>query len=782
MKRLALNILSILMLGSGLLAQEFTQVVRGRVFDAETQSPIPLATVYMNTTEPVLGTITDQDGYFRLDKVPVGRHNVVASSIGYDTKIVPEIMVSTGKEVILDISLVEKTVSIDEVVVKAYTRKDEPINSMSSVSARTFSVEEAQRYAGGFDDPARLASSFAGVTTGFLDDNAITVRGNAPKGLLWRLESVEIPNPNHFAGMTSIGGGGVSALSSLMLANSDFATGAFPAEYGNALSGVFDLKLRTGNNENHEHAIQVGALGIDLSSEGPVSKTKRSSYLFNYRYSTFGIIKNVLPEGANIPVYQDLCFKFNFPTKKHGQFSIWGLAKDDKLGFEAETDTALWRYSGDQYDGYAIQRMGVIALNHKMILNSKTYTNTSLSLSGEKLRFDKDYLNFEMNRYPSTRIDNTNYKYSFTTNINHKYSAKHASRSGITINHYDYQTQMKYTPTPGQPLISAIDENGTSYLAQAYTQSKLSLNEKFTANIGLYGQFFQLNKEIIIEPRASLRYDINQEQSISLAYGKHSRMDPLSLYFTEITEDGNIIQPNKNLDFSKAHHFVFAYDRNLNECMRLKIEPYLQLLYDIPVVKNTSYSLINLKQAYYFIDKMQNSGTGTNIGIDITLERFLNAGFYYLFTASVFKSNYIGGDNIERMTRFNRNCVVNLLYGKEWVFGRKNDKILGLSGRLNIMGGQRIIPIDEAKSIIQEEIVYDDSRAFEDQEPFIYFLNASATLRINKKKYSGLWTFQVLNSLGYKQYYGSQFNFRTKEIDREELVVIVPNISYKIEF
>jgi len=311
-----------LFLSLNVTGQEITQVIRGKIVDNESRSPISFASISISTLHPPMGTISDENGLFRLENVPVGRHNILVSFVGFETKAIPEIMVSSGKEIVLKVGLKEKITQMEEVVVKAYANKDKPINSMATVSARTFSVEEAQRYAGGFDDPARLASSFAGVATGYLDDNSIIVRGNAPKGLLWRLEGIEISNPNHFAGMSTFGGGGVSALSALMLANSDFFTGAFPAEYGNAMSGVFDLKLRNGNNEKHEHAVQLGALGLDISSEGPFSKRGRASYLFNYRYSTFGLIKPILPPETNVPIYQDLSFKINLPTEKAGIFSL----------------------------------------------------------------------------------------------------------------------------------------------------------------------------------------------------------------------------------------------------------------------------------------------------------------------------------------------------------------------------------------------------------------------------------------------------------------------------
>ena len=207
-------------------AQELTQVIRGQVIDIESRSPLAYATVAVISTDSLMGSTTDDQGYFRF-VVPVGRYDLKVSFVGYETHVVPELMVSTGKEKVLTIRMKEQIAQLEEATVRAYIKKDQPLNSMATASARTFSVEEARRYAGGYDDPGRLAASFAGITTESQRDNTIIIRGNSPKGLLWRLEGVDIPNPNHFANMSTFGGGGISALSALVLDNSDFLTGAF---------------------------------------------------------------------------------------------------------------------------------------------------------------------------------------------------------------------------------------------------------------------------------------------------------------------------------------------------------------------------------------------------------------------------------------------------------------------------------------------------------------------------------------------------------------------------
>lgn len=250
------------------------------------------------------------DGNFRLESVPVGRHNFKITYVGYESFTLSEILVGSGKEVVLEIELKQSSMTLGDVVVRANTNKDQPLNSMASLSARTFSVEETSRYAGGLDDPARLASAFAGVTTTQTASNAIIIRGNSPRGVLWRFEGVDIPAAFHFPNVDFIGGGGVTVLSNQMLRNSDFYTGAFPAEYGNASSGVFDIKMRTGNSEKREYTAGISLLGTDFSAEGPFVKGKQASYLFNYRYSTLGYIGKIM-NLPNLPTYQDLSFKLN---------------------------------------------------------------------------------------------------------------------------------------------------------------------------------------------------------------------------------------------------------------------------------------------------------------------------------------------------------------------------------------------------------------------------------------------------------------------------------------
>jgi hypothetical protein len=775
-----LPLLFLLLQAVPLLAQHPTQTIRGRVIDRDTKTPIAYATVVLLHTSPPTGSITDAEGYFRLPDVPVGRYTIEVSFVGYEPLIINEIVVSSAKETILSLPLKESVATLQEVVVRPRIAKEAPLHSGASVSARMLSVEEARRYAGGFDDPARLASAFAGVASN-VANNGIVIRGNAPKSLQWKMEGVEIPNPNHFADLSAFGGGGLTALSSQMLANSDFFTGAFPAEYSNAISGVFDIQMRTGNNEKQEHTLQAGIIGMDVASEGPFQKGSKASYLFNYRYSTLSLVAPLLPEEAQGTTYQDLAFKLNFPSKKRGVFSLWGLGLTDRSGQEAESRSELWQYMQDREQEVAKQFMGAAGLGHHYFFNQRASLKTSLAATLSGLDWHVKRMNGHAELVPQRQIESRNWNFVLTSSLQQKFSARHTNQTGLTLTGLQYDLLLRDAANTEGTLATLVEEQGFSSLLSAYTSSSLQLGKAVRMNVGLTGQLFTLNGQYSLEPRMGLTWQLQERQQLGLAYGLHSRLERLQYYFMRAPLQRNELL-NKDMDFTKAHHLVMRYGRALSENLHLVVEPYYQQLFRVPTLAGSSFSFINLQNEWFFNQALQNTGKGRNYGLDITLEKHLSKGYFFLVTASLFQSEYAGGDGIWRNSRYNRNFLLNLLAGQEWQLGTNGQRLLGISARLTFQGGDRYTPVDEYTSLQQQQVVYNERLAFSKQMPPSLQAHLTASYTINRAKTAHEISLKILNATGYSDFFGFRYNYLSHSIDEHRETILIPNLSYKIEF
>jgi len=782
MKRFRLILLAALIFLSSTysFAQQPTQTIRGTVMDNSSNSPLPYVAVVLLNTNPFVGTTSDEEGNFSFKNVPVGRYDVKVSIVGYEPAIIREVNIASAKETFLNVTLKEKVTLLKDVVVKPNINKEHPLNSMATTSARMLSVDEASRYAGGFDDPARLASAFAGVASNN-GDNGIVVRGNNPKSLQWKMEGVEIPNPNHFADLATFGGGGLTALSSQMLANSDFFTGAFPAEYGNALSGVFDIFMRNGNNQKTENTFQVGIAGIDASSEGPLKKGGRSSYLFNYRYSTLGLIMPLLPKTTDGVTYQDLSFKLNFPTRKYGVFSIWGIGLIDHSFAIEKTDSTLWEYDSDKENQNAKQYMAATGLTHKYLINNKMYWKTNLAATVNGVDFGISRLNNNQNLLPYSKIANQSWNFVLSSFVNTKFNAYHTNKTGITLTGMMYNILLKKSMQPGAATVSMVDENGFSSLVSAYSNSTVNLADNLIMNVGVNSQLFTLNKHFTVEPRLGFKWQLNGSQSVGLAYGMHSRLERINYYFTKDLANNNNLY-NKNLDFSKAHHYVLSYDLSINDHLHLKAEAYYQQLYNIPVIPDSSFSFVNLQADWFFNHKLQNTGEGQNYGMELSLEKNLSHGYYFMVNASLFNSKYKGGDNIWHNTRYNRNYLVNFLIGKEWQVGRNKQNVFSANARFTYQGGDRYSLVNEEATLARKSIVYDETKAFSLQTPASVLVHFTTSYKLNKKNTAHEFALKLMNVTQQEDFYGFKYNYITHIIEKYAKVIFFPNLSYKIEF
>lgn len=793
MKRIHLNLIILLFVSAIIVkAENPTQVIRGTIVDEVTGYPLPGANVILLETDPPVGTTTDLDGRFALKNVPLGRQSIEIRYVGYESKLIPNLLLTIAKEVVLEIKLTEHVMEFEEVTVKAFSRKEKPLNDMAMISARSFSIEETERFAGSLGDPARMVANYAGVVTQNDSRNDIIIRGNSPTGLLWRLEDIEIPNPNHFGALGTTGGP-VSMLNNNLLTNSDFLTGAFPAEYGNALAGAFDLNMRSGNNQVREYTGQIGFNGFELGAEGPFSMKKsgpKASYLGNFRYSTLDVFHKLgidIGTGAAVPEYKDLTFLIDIPGTKLGRFKLIGLYGDSyiSLGREKE-DTANNQYTARGTATDFGSELGVLGVSHVYYLNENSRFKTTLSYqtTSSTTVIDSIKNNWELT-IPMYRSRQSEDKISFTTQYKQKINARNNFNLGIIIDRYaiDYLDSVKNTDI--QQFQEIINTRAGMSLYRAYGQWQHKFNDRLSAVAGLNFQHFAMNNESALEPRFSMRWSINTKQSLSFGYGKHSQIQPKIIYYT-ITHDtinNTDFTTNEDVKFTRADHFILGYDYLINKDFRIKIESYYQRLYSVPIKESfPEFSMINTGDFFGIPqeDSLVNKGTGRNFGIELTVEKFLSKGYYLLFTASIFDSKYKGYDKILRNTAFNGNYVFNLLGGYEFSLSR--NRMLTVDMKTVWAGGRRYVPIDEALSQIENSEERDWNLAYENKYDDYFRTDLRIGFKVNGKKTSQEWAIDLQNLTGFQSLFMEGWDPAENKIYTVYQQGFYPMFLYRIQF
>tara|TARA_Y100000782_G_C10187832_1_gene267904 strand:- start:7034 stop:9430 length:2397 start_codon:yes stop_codon:yes gene_type:complete len=780
-----------------LWAQIPTQVIRGKVIDEDTQQPLIGANVQVLDSDPFIGTVTDLEGTFRLEEIPVGRVNLLVSFVGYQEKVIPNLEVNSAKEIVLDVSLVEAITNMKAYEVSATEHKGDALNDLAIVSARSVSPEQTSRFAGGFNDPSKITSNFAGVATSQDGGNEIIIRGNSPKYIQWRLEGAQISNPNHFGDQNAISGI-VNALNNNLLSASDFYTGAFPAEFGDALSGVYDIRMRKGNNEKFEGIFGFGLLGTDITLEGPFKKGYDGSFLVNYRYSTIGLANEldvVEVDGANLN-FQDATYKLWLPTKKVGVFSLFGLMGKSNFTFD-EVDPGVWVSPGEDfvqtditedYDKAAF--LFNTGFNHTINITAKSYLKTTFVYSQEGVT-DEVYQNLSdsvqrLNFYS----DLVKSAYRASTVYNYKLSARHKFNIGVRyswINMEMEQSQLDDTDT----RFTITDFNNGLASLRTFVNWRFNPVERITLVAGLHNTNVFYTKESTLEPRLAVNYQLSTSSTLSMSYGNHSRMESVHNYFATVqAEDGSASTPNHDLGLLRANHYVVGYEKYIGKNLRLKLEAYYQDLYNIPVENDvvSSYSTLNEGLELRYVD-LVNEGTGKNYGVEFTFERFLDKGYYVLFNGSLYESKYTALDGVERNTQYNGNYLVNLLGGKTFSgLGKKNNREFSINGKVLLNGGRYYVPLlrDENGNLAvdaENGEVYDYSKAYEDKLDDIVNVTVSFSYKWNLKKTTHELYLNIDNLTNNRARLNEYYD--TSEADGigyERQVGIVPNFLYRFYF
>ena len=768
------------------------QRIRGTVLDKNLATPIPGAIVQLTSVNPPLVATTDEEGNYTLENVPIGRHTLKISYLGYKEAQSSNVTVNSGKETILTIQMEEDIVSHQEVVVTGKRNSSQANNTLIQSSVTNLRTDDINRFAGSRQDPSRMASNYAGVAGGGDQRNDIIVRGNSPTGVLWRLEGVDIPNPNHFT-FTGNTGGAFSILNNNLLANSDFLTGAFPAEYGNKTAAVFDVRLRNGNNQKRENTFQLGLNGIEFGTEGPISKKQGSSYLISYRFLSFEALSKLgVSIGASgIPQFQDLTFKLNLPTEKAGTFTLWTISGTSKIFVHEKNESANPESKEAYYDTDFNSSMFASGLSNTYHFTKNTSGKLILSTSGSKIGVYSTNLYKDGSSIHDFDHSNTSGQYLANYTLSHRLTPQHLIKAGVIYRQLYSNLYTNYYDYDDSSYVLGWNSKTNAGLFQSFAHWQYRLSNALTVNSGLYYQRFLLNNTQALEPRFSLAYDVNEKQRVTLASGLHSQTQDLYIYNFQSYDSASARykQSNKNVGLTKAFHFVLGYQRTLSENLRLKAEAYYQYLYNVPVslshkVDAFTFSTLNSGSSYNLsvADSLVNTGKGKNYGIELTLERSFQHNFYFLTNLSLLHSTYTGADGVERNSAFNVGHVFNLLAGKEFHLDAQNRRVLSIDTKVTHSGGRRVTDVNTQASIEQNKAVYDYAHAYGVQLPSYFRADLKISYTVNKPKATHN-VFIAADNLFNTQ------NVLTRDWDNNDKVVknyyqlgLYPYLGYRVQF
>lgn len=767
-----------------LVVRANNQVVRGRIIDNATHQAIPGASLSVSDSSSNIGTTSDSAGNFKL-RMPLGRHYLRVSHITYSNLSIP-LLVDAGKEVVLKIEMAEKIKELNEVAIAADQYEE---NKVQEIGRINFTIEEAQRNAANFNDPARLVIKYPGIAVVNDQANNISVHGNSPNTISWRLEGVDIVNPNHLINAGTLNdkiarsGGGVNILSSQLMGNSSFLTGPFPSEYGNALSGIFDINFRRGNNQRREYTTQASLYGIDLATEGPLSKSNNSSYLINYRYSTIALLSLMgVKLGDEDTRFQDLSMNFYFPTKNAGNFTIFGMGGLSSNKFITTRDSSFWESNKDHYDILFYSNMFATGITHDVSLGQKTFMRSAIAISGLQTERTGSFIN---DQYTSTLQDEDKLqesKKSLNTSISHKVNSKNTFKTGIYLTqlHFDMQTKENLIVDSS----TTISGKGTYELLEPYVNFEHKFSEKLILNSGLHFMYFTLNKSASLEPRISLNWALRKNQSIGFGYGLHSMLQQPQVYFMLIPDAADHTKHlNSGLDFTKAHHFALSYNTKVFKELKFLTQVFYQYLFNIPIEKNTSSSFSTINVIDDWVSKpLVNKGTGENYGVDVSIEKFLRSKYYFIVSSSLYNSVYKGSDGVSRNTRFNGNYTMAVVCGREASMKNDNTRTIGSNLRLLYMGGQRTTPIDPLSSSIDNTTFFIQSQAFTTQMADFYRIDFRFSVKKNKVNYTRTWAIDIQNLTNRQNIASQYYDAHQKKVVSKYQNGLIPILSYRVDF
>ena len=635
-----------------------------------------------------------------------------------------------------------------------------------------------------------MVANFAGVTSGNSDaSNEIVVRGNSPRGLLWRLEGLEIPNPNHLSNGVGSNGGAYSMISTNVLADFDFYTGAFPAEFGNALSGVMDLRLRKGNTEKQEFGVQLSVVGAEAAAEGPIGKSTENSFLFNFRYANFDILKKYgiisIQDLSIIPSSTDWAFKMNFHSQKLGELEFFSIGGNSKTGNEPSSNRSdiLKGINNDEF--LEEDQLAVFGIRHlKNFRDGKTYLRTIVGFTRATENWHEGVMDTSFVHVLNKQDWMVSPVLRASVMVNRKMSATSSVRAGFEY-HRTFADMFSIRRLTSTTFDTLVDQRAQSFHTQAYLQWKYKPVDLLEMTSALHSTYTSLNRELTFEPRLGLLFHLPGNQTLNIGTGIYSRQEPIPIYYFRVKVGKVRELINSDLKTTKAFHLVAGYRKSFPNELKISLEGYYQHLYDVPIPVSTSntFSMVNISDGLPDND-LNNRGLSDNTGVELTIDKSFFRNYYLLATLSLYDSRYRASNNTWYSTYYNSNFVFNFLAGREFRVGKYKQNSLGFNLRNIARGGYRFTPPDYILSSVKKGIIYSVQQTYGSHLPFFDRMDAGVNYRINRKNSAFNFSLDIQNLLNRHNVYKRNFSYVKGAITQRDytLIGLVPIAGLRFDF
>lgn len=753
-------------------AQDPRGTVRGLVVDALSGAPLPDAAVLLLPSDPPLGTTTDSLGRFTLREVPVGLYTLRVQRLGHGTLLVPELWVRSGKETVQAVTLEPASIGLETFTVTALAREEpEPLG------VRTFTVEQGLRYPAMFQDPARLVTSTPGVAAPNDQANHLMVRGNGPNANAWLLEGAEIVSPNHLGNagtatdLPTLSGGGVNILSAQMLGPSRLRTGVAPVAYGNALGGLMDMELRRGNTREREWTVQAGLIGLDLSTEGPIGKGDKAFHLVNYRYSTLGVLSAMgVDLGDEAISFQDLSFHVGTRLGERGELRVFGMGGMSRNVFEADRDTATWEFDKDSKDITYTSSMGAAGTTLRLPLAARSTFSSTVVWSGTYQ--DREETEFNSRLEPIAARGSSLYERKLSAIAQVEGAVGARFRYGV-----------------GGSAMERVVENlfrqeVAGWLLRPFAHARFDVTEHLQATAGMAYSHFTFNGSELVEPRAGLRWRMAKGRSIGVNYGVRGQLPYQHLMNLDTF---TLLPSSREVGLMRSEDVAVGYDHAVNERLAFRLEVYDQRIMQVAelapginIMMDESLGGVNVWDEPLLLPQTA-TGTGRNTGVELSMDRSFERGWFLRVNGTVFQSSYTDRQGEELDTRWNNQWMANAMGGREWRKA-KEDRVRtwGVSGRVFAMGGQRYSPF-----AVQDRgfpVPVPTGPPFSAQANDYLRADLRVYRKMDRGGRTGQWALDLQNVSNTRNEAFRYFDRRQGAIVTKYQLGLIPNLSYRIEF